>query len=318
MPTPPTRGARTTRRGRRSPQQSRIDRAAVAHGRRQAKSIIATRKKAKGAKGGSGVNGLVVAEGDSWFDYPFYDVLERLEDKFDFRVESVAHKGDTVEEMAHDLTQRAKLARMFEKVESDGKVPRAILLSGGGNDIAGAEFGVLLNHAAAAAQLSEINESVVAGVIDQRIRFAVVSVISAVTTLSLEHFQRKVPVIIHGYGYPVPDGRGYFGGFWILPGPWLEPGFRQKGYVSAAQQEVDLPRCTAIMKRLINRFNDMLKTIPGPPDLDHVSYLDLRGVLSNALPGYKQSWENELHPTKPGFEAVALAFRNRIVGFPQP
>ena len=63
----------------------------------------------------------------------------------------------------------------------------------------------------------------------------------------------------------------------------------------------------------------MLESIPGSePALSHVSYLDLRGVLSSAIPGYKQSWGNELHPTKPGFDAVALEFRKRLVSFPLP
>src|ERR1051325_2242623 len=45
--------------------------------------------------------GLLVAEGDSWFDYPLHDVLTMLEDEHGFDVESVAHKGDTVEDMAN-------------------------------------------------------------------------------------------------------------------------------------------------------------------------------------------------------------------------
>ena len=311
------------RAGRRPASVSAITRAALAHGRKQAKRVVAERRKALGPKarkgGPKGLNGLVLAEGDSWFDYPFYDVLERLEDKFDFRVESVAHKGDTVEEMAHDFTQRSKLARMFERVKADGRTPRAILLSGGGNDIAGAEFSVLLNHAATSPPFDEVNESIVAGVIDQRLRFAVVSLIGAVTELARTSFGKAIPVVIHGYDYPVPDGRGYMGGFWVMPGPWLEPGFRQKGYLVQAGNALDLPRCTGIMKTLIDRFNAMLESIAGSePALSHVSYLDLRGVLSSAIPGYKQSWGNELHPTKPGFEAVALEFRKRLVSFPLP
>ena len=42
-----------------------------------------------------------IAEGDSWFDYPFHDVLSDLEDSYGFDVESVAHMGDTVEDMAY-------------------------------------------------------------------------------------------------------------------------------------------------------------------------------------------------------------------------
>jgi lysophospholipase L1-like esterase len=283
----------------------------MAHGRGQARAVIARRKKEALPKAVPGANGLLVAEGDSWFDYPFYDVLERLEDRFNFQIESVAHKGDTVEEMAYDVTQLSKLARTFEHVAQAGKAPRAILLSGGGNDIAGDEFAMLLNHSSSG--LTPLNSHVVTGVIDERIRFAMVSVISAATELSREHFGTTVPVVIHGYAYPVPDGRGYLGGFWVLPGPWLEPGFRRKGYLGLDQR-------IQLMMVLIDRFNEVLKSIPAEPGLRHVVYLDLRKVLSNALAGgaYKHSWENELHPTKLGFQAVAQKFRDFVLTFPKP
>jgi hypothetical protein len=49
--------------------------------------------------------------------------------------------------------------------------------------------------------------------------------------------------------------------------------------------------------------------------LAHVSYIDLRGVLSNSLAAgaYKRSWGNELHPTKAGYAAVARVFNDVIV-----
>src|SRR5688500_12054064 len=37
--------------------------------------------------------GVLIAEGDSWFDYPLNDVLRILEDYHAYEVESVAHKG---------------------------------------------------------------------------------------------------------------------------------------------------------------------------------------------------------------------------------
>src|SRR5829696_2901536 len=92
--------------------------------------------------------GVLLAEGDSWFDYPMQDVLELLEDDHLYDVESVAHMGDCVEDMAHSEGQFGELSRRLEKLIGEGKIPRAILLSGGGNDIAGDEFAILLNHAA--------------------------------------------------------------------------------------------------------------------------------------------------------------------------
>src|SRR5512143_3577372 len=44
--------------------------------------------------------GVLIAEGDSWFDYPLQDVLKLLEDEHGFDVESVAHRGDRIEDMA--------------------------------------------------------------------------------------------------------------------------------------------------------------------------------------------------------------------------
>lgn len=307
-----------------SPSEAQVSKAAIAHGRAQAKKVIAARRKAVGAKGPSGIKGLLIAEGDSWFDYPFFDVLERLEAQFDFEIESVAHKGDTVEQIAYDPSQVTKLARLFEKLARDaksgqkGKIPRAILLSGGGNDIAGDEFAMLLNHASSG--LQDLNGSVVRGVIDERLRFAVASVIASVTALSMEHFGKKVPVVVHGYAHAVPDGRGFKGGFWILPGPWLEPGFRQKGYVTAPSGRVDLPRCTEIVERLIDHFNVMVASVAALPEFAaHVRYVDLRDVLSNDLPSaYRNAWDDELHPTKAGFGMVAKKFHDVIVQFPRP
>ena len=44
---------------------------------------------------------ILVAEGDSWFDYPWHDVLNFLEDDYNYSVESVAHHGDSIENMAY-------------------------------------------------------------------------------------------------------------------------------------------------------------------------------------------------------------------------
>ena len=79
--------------------------------------------------------GVLVAEGDSWFDYPFVDVLTELEDR-GFDVEAVAHRGDTVEDMAYSGGQLDAFSRRIRKVMQGGDRPRAILLSGGGNDLA--------------------------------------------------------------------------------------------------------------------------------------------------------------------------------------
>ena len=59
---------------------------------------------------GSRERSVLIAEGDSWFDYPRYDILRILEDHYGYDVESVAHKGDRVEEMAYSDGQAGKIS----------------------------------------------------------------------------------------------------------------------------------------------------------------------------------------------------------------
>ncbi|MCA8832374.1 SGNH/GDSL hydrolase family protein [Hymenobacter pini] len=248
--------------------------------------------------------GVLIAEGDSWFDYPLTDVLTQLEDAHGYDVESVAHKGDRVESMAYDDGQLADFTRRLDKLLRRGVVPRAILLSGGGNDVAGAEFHMLLDHADSAAP--GLNDDVVKGILHQRVYLAYLRILQAVTDVCRQRIGRVVPVLVHGYDYPVPDGRGYLGGWWLLPGPWLAPGFQAKGYANLAQRK-------QLAQELIDRFNDMLQTVAAR--FAHVHYVDLRQTLSTGA-DYEDWWANELHPTKAGFAKVAERFGTVLGALP--
>lgn len=279
---------------------------------RRAKAIAAHAKRTR-TKAGVGVEallgaapslGFLVALGDSWFDYPGEfpandDIIKLLEEA-GYSIESSAHAGDPVEAMAYNPGgQLYKLAQSFEKIAAQGAIPTAVLLSGGGDDIAGAEFGMLLNNSAST--IGGWNEEVLDGVIDQRIATAYRTLLDAITALSQHYAGSALPILIHGYDYAVPDGRGFLGGWWILPGPWLQPGFNEK-------QFTDLAKTTSMVQVLIDRFNTMLQTLAKA--YPQVRYLDLRGTLSNTLAkdAYKTWWANELHPKPSGFQAVTAKF----------
>jgi hypothetical protein len=254
------------------------------------------------AAGGPATAGVLVAEGDSWFDYPLNDVLRLLEDDYAYDVESVAHKGDRVEEMAYGRGQLEELTRRLEKLLRRGVVPKAVLLSGGGNDVAGDEFGMLLNHERSA--IRGLNEQVVAGVVDQRVRIAYVTILEAITEVCEQRLGRAIPILVHGYDYPVPDGRGFLGGWWFLPGPWLEPGFREKGFE-------DIEERKRLAKQLIDRFNKQVKDVAAIAEFTHVKYVDIRGTLSSGS-DYTTWWANELHPTLRGFRRVTERFATAL------
>jgi GDSL-like Lipase/Acylhydrolase family len=247
--------------------------------------------------------GLLMAEGDSWFDYPFVDILKVLDDDYGYDVEDVAHKGDRIEDMAYDGGQVDDFTRKLEKLATRGKVPKAILLSGGGNDVAGREFGMLLDHAGSAT--AGLNENVLVGVIDKRIYAAYMTVIGRVTALCQQYFAKKLPILVHTYDYPVPDGRGIL---FNLFGPWLQPGFNSKGFY-------DLARLKALAKALIDRFGNTVKAVASDPGNPHVRFVELRDTLTTG-PNYKVWWDNELHPTRKGFEKVTAKFAAVLATLP--
>ncbi len=258
--------------------------------------------------------GYLLAVGDSWFDYPIHDVLTKLEDRYGYNVESAAHKGDAIEAMVSHVGQLDKFARCMDKVVSVGAMPKAILVSGGGNDLAGDEFGMLINNIDLS--VGGWNQEILTGVIDIRIAAAYRLMFASINAICQKDLNRTFPILVHGYDYAVPDGRGFLGGWGPLPGPWLKPGFDEKLFT-------DLAATTKMMVVLIDRFNEMLKKLVAEPAFANVSYIDLRGTLSNAPKDYREWWGNELHPTgggpfggSDGFAAVAAKFEVVLATLP--
>ena len=260
------------------------------------KRVKVTRHMALAVVARATTRGWLIAEGDSWFDYPGTDLLDALHQS-GYDIESVARAGDRVEMMAFGRGQLDGFAAAVEKVIGNGHTPKAILLSGGGNDIAGSQFGFLINHAGSPKQ--GLNDSIVRGVIEERIAGAYVWIIQAITDLCQKMLGQKVRIILHGYGYPLPDGRGVLGGWGPLPGPWLRPGFIEKGFDSLSQN-------TDTMRVLIDRFNTMVQGVAG--QFAHARYVNLRTVLPPAKP----LWANELHPVERGFRLAAAELETAI------
>lgn len=254
----------------------------------------------------SGENGILVAEGDSWFAYPWYNIVIYLRSHFKYEVHSVAENGDTLEDMAYNYKQKVGLVSKLTELSDHQKTPRAILLSVGGNDIAGPELQVMLNHRMSGSD--PLNSVIANEVINNRLRYSMITLISAVSKICDELFGHKIPILIHGYSHPVPDGRSY----WKLRGPWLKPSFDIKGYLKE-----ELEKEKAVMKELINLYNTVLTEIAQlSPFKEYVRYVGVVPLLSSAPKVYKQYWENELHPTRRGFKIVAAKFNEVLKKLP--
>jgi hypothetical protein len=237
--------------------------------------------------------GSIVAEGDSWFDYPpGLDLIDGLERR-GRRVVSIAHYGDTLENMVYGTEHRffrrdrPVLDKLLETVAEVR--PPVVLVSAGGNDVAGDELRSFLNHADSGRPPLRAEH-----LMDFIHGFARTAYEKLVQDIWAAHPPAKV--IVHGYGHAIPDGRGV--GFDVgivdrrvnLVGPWLRPAFVAKN--------IPLDEGQRIVERIIDEFNAMLAGLvakfPG-----QVFAVDARARIAAG------DWVNELHLTNAGALRVA-------------
>lgn len=255
---------------------------------------------------------IVVAEGDSWFDYkPAFigigtkDLLGHLQTSGRINVYRVSKAGDTLENMVYGTDTTGKgpdlapeLPPQIEKTLAAirDRNADAFFFSGGGNDLAGVELAGYLNHKDSG--LPTLREDTLETVFGDCFMHALNTLITRVREV-----QPGIPIFLHGYDYAIPDGRYVsFLGF-TFSGPWLKPALTQKRYVSPSTG-------AQIVRMITDRFNAALARVAA--GRDGVHYIDLRGTL-RADGSYRQDWANELHPTSGGFKKVAATIEQRML-----
>jgi hypothetical protein len=238
----------------------------------------------------------IVAEGDSWFDYaPGFDILDNLKGKHKFAIYKVAEAGDTLENMSYGTEIRSNYSRKPPQLTQTLDAiknfqARVVLLSGGGNDIAGPELSAFFNHADSG--LSSLREDYARQV------FASAAVAYKYIFSKIWAIDPQVHIIFHGYGHPIPDGRAVKIIGIRFAGPWLRPFLARKAVEGSAAEQV--------MRRLIDMFNEMLYELAKSDEHGRLHYLDLRSYIG------RDDWTNELHLTDKAFARVADIFAEEI------
>jgi hypothetical protein len=220
-------------------QRTRIHQAKVARLRFAAQS-----RKAMGAKAPS-VPLVMLAHGDSWFDYPLdgnsislphTDIIAQLEFMGNINpcILNISQWGDaTTAEMSWPKQQKMITALQDKSNWLESGKPDAILFSGGGNDVAGDQFSVFLDYAnPAPAGLNEIRFEEALGMVKA----------SYQDLFSFrDRFAKDVPIFGHCYDFPIPNGAHP-----ICAGPWLKPSLDFCGY--------NLAQGTAIVRQALTDF----------------------------------------------------------------
>ena len=248
----------------------------------------------------------VAAMGDSWFQYypSWWDVLAQLRThswgNWVFDVQDTAKAGATLNEMVYGRTIVDTYQMLQQHPETD-----VFLFSGGGNDVTNDQMlDLLYNHKAVDNTLGtpEINKKVMQGLVGEVLHKTFVDLVELLRVKMADIGKPDMPIILHGYDYPFPDGRGWsLVGLHTWAGPWLDPPLAYKGY----ERTTDAAVRTKIIHALIDAFNDMVASVAS--SRPNTYYVNLR----NILPKHAQ-WHNELHPREAGFKLVTDEIVSKI------
>jgi hypothetical protein len=234
----------------------------------------------------------VIADGDSWFDYPEIlltggGVINHLMDISGVKILSTAHYGDSVQQML-GVEKRQRIEVLLKKPGFD-----ILLFSGGGNDIAGDQFCLWLKPNTGGGAVSAVDAGrlqEILGVVEDGYRDLI------------DIRDRCAPdcwIVTHAYDFPRPSDKGVCG-----LGPWLKPSLDYRGWKKAADQFV-------IGKMVLTQFNDMLVALEAEQRAAGKNFLHVRtqGTLNP-----RADWANEIHPNTAGFTKIARVFSSALNG----
>lgn len=187
-----------------------------------------------------------------------------------------------------DTSALDQVARFFDNIGPGEATPACIILGGGGNDVCQPVSNVprtalyrMLKEGGGPAG-DPLIEGEVVKFIDEELHGYLATITKRI------HDVTDIPILIHAYDHPVPNGTG----FW-LGGPWLKPIFDYR-------QRTDVATNAVVMKALIDRLNGAVARVAAA-NPDKIRHVNLTGTLARdpAL------WSNELHPTRDGYDLLA-------------
>jgi len=245
----------------------------------------------------------ILAIGDSWFWYPKNNLLEALARhallKSDYEhMVCLGQNGALLSDYV-DLPGRPGRfsAKLKELLAPDPmQYITVFLLSGAGNDAV--DYGLGLNDDCAGATTPRQCVS------EDGLRVLVRELTKAMSLLLHEVLwafdaQQRMPIVVlHGYDYPVPDGRPFTLLNIPFAGPWLATA------MDARSVPADLELRKGIVRILIKRINDAFARYAQPSR--GIYFVDSLDCLSSG-PDYQRDWVNELHPTRRGFDRIVDA-----------
>lgn len=262
--------------------------------RRRIREYTATLRimKTQGAAGIDGAPLQIFAEGDSWFEYPVPSfgggIIDRLAKRLGVPILNLATAGDEVRYML-GVRDRQLIAQQFRDGCPAGGPWDAMLFSGGGNDIVDNPMALWIReYDASLPPERQIHQA--------RFDAALALVRAGYEDLIAlrDGLSPATHLFFQAYDFAIPDGRGV-----CNLGPWLKPAFDLRGFPDLALRQ-------AVTRVMLEQFAGMVRALAR--EHSRVTLIGTQGTLPQRV----ESWHNELHPAKDGFNAFAVIFHAEL------
>jgi hypothetical protein len=246
----------------------------------------------------------LLADGDSWFDYPVpslehppTDVIVSLTDLLNLNPKplKLAHYGDATTA----LLGTSKRDVLISTLKDPAHAPfDAILFSGGGNDLVGDAFRFWLKDAASVGGdfTHAVNYDALSDIADI-VRRAYLDLIAV-----RDAYGNGCYLFFHQYDYATPTNASVCEG---LVGPWLQPSFVDRGWASPPVDAQFLANGRSVVAEILGYFAKMLDGLCTATN--KVVVVKTQGALNPDT-----DWANELHPTHDGFGKIAGKFQQAL------
>lgn len=239
----------------------------------------------------------IVAEGDSWFDYPrrfvlsgkpanVVDWIQRKTRRRANLLRLASNGAEAVEMLAGD--QRFELCKILELGVDLGNPVDVVLYSGGGNDVAGRyRLDRILKSDASGAETAA--DCFLKQKLRDRMKQIELGYLDLIDVCA--RYSPSTVIVTHTYDYPFPDGREATFLKAIRRGPWLLP------FLEDAKVPTRLLR--PAVAHLIDTFAEMMHGL-AKKHPERLVVTETRNTLRQ-----RALWKDELHSKSEGFEKIA-------------
>ncbi|MCF0054785.1 caspase family protein [Dyadobacter sp. CY356] len=227
----------------------------------------------------------LVAEGDSWFQYPILlqDTIDQLYKRY--AIKSFAEAGDT-------LSNYLKKKEYLNAIGTEEA--RFFLVSGGGNDVLGEEFQTFLRDS------PDTADNTPKRYLNQNF-FKQLDTLDRLYTEMFSELIARYPdlhILVHCYDYVLPidtslpanHGKSSWSGKYMI----------EKGITPQLERE-------NLIVYILDQFAQRLVTLAGKTEFrKNITFIDTRRLVK------RDKWFDEIHPVDEGFELVAARFISEI------